>query len=134
MLEITVLKSEDPDFEGVWSFQKNQIYFGHPDGDIAPSGLPNSFTFMLEVLPEFLQVHPHPDLEFWLLNGKRASKGRKVKIGDNIQVQNIEFKITAAKFQEFKTKKQILDMKLKQLISTEAPILNLIQLLNAKTK
>jgi hypothetical protein len=134
MIEVQITNCPDPDFQGTWKFYKNQIYLGFPEGDISPEGELPSFGFMIEVLPDFLQAHPNPNVEFWLLNGKRASKPRKIKIGDTLQVGNIIFKVTEAKFQEFQTKKQILDKNLKALIAEDAPILGLIQLLNAKTK
>ena len=134
MLEVQVVSCPDPEFQGTWRFFKNQIYFGYPEGDISPPGELNSFAFMLEVLPDFLQAHPHSSVEFWLLNGKRASKPKKIKVGDTLQVGEIVFKVTEAKYQEFLTKKQILDVKLKALVAAESPLLGLIQLLNAKTK
>lgn len=134
MLEIHITSCSDPEYEGVWRFEKNQIYFGHPEGDVSPQGMLPSNAFMLEVLPEFLQAHPGPILEYWLLNGKRATKPRKLKVGDQVQVGEIVFKITAGTYQEVQTKKQILDARLKELVAQQAPSLSLIQLLNAKSK
>lgn len=134
MLEIHITSCTDPEFEGVWRFHKNQIYFGHPEGDISPAGILPSNAFMVEVLPEFLQAQPGPIMEYWLLNGKRASKPRKLKVGDQLQVGEIVFKITAAEYKEVETKKQMLDAKLKALVAQESPLLSLVQLLNAKSK
>jgi hypothetical protein len=134
MIEINITNCPDPEFKGLWKFNKNQIYFGYPQGDISPEGLPSSFAFMLEVFPDFIQVQPHPKLEFWLLNGKRATKARKVKCNDTLQVGEVEFKVIETKFEEVLTKKQLLDKKLKNLVANESPVLNIIQLLNPKTK
>ncbi len=134
MLEIHITSCTDPEFEGVWRFEKNQIYFGHPEGDISPKDMLPSNAFMIEALPGFLQAHPGTMMEFWLLNGKRATKPRKLKIGDQLKVGDIEFKITAAEYKEVRSKKQILDARLKTLIAEESPLLGLIQLLNAKSK
>lgn len=134
MIEINVTKCPDPEFQGSWRFQKNQVYLGYPQGDISPEGLPTSFAFMVEVFPDFIQVQPHPKIEFWLLNGKRATKPRKVKHNDLLQIGEVEFKIVDAKFEEMLSKKQVLDKKLKALVASEAAIINVIQLLNPKTK
>ena len=134
MLEIHITSCTDPEYEGVWRFEKNQIYFGHPEGDISPPGMLPSNAFMLEVLPEFLQAHPGPIMDFWLLNGKRTTKPRKLKVGDQLQVAEISFKVTAAEYKEVQSKKQILDARLKALVAQQSPLLELIQLLNVKTK
>lgn len=134
MIEVHVTDAADPEYLGTWTFRKNQIYLGHPAGDIAPQGLLFSYAFMIEVLPEFIQVQPHPELEFWLLNGKRATKARKVKLGDRIQVGELALTVTSAAHQELPTKKQLLDRRLKDLVSGQAPVLELIQALNPKTK
>ncbi|MFP5457394.1 MAG: hypothetical protein ACLGG7_01570 [Bacteriovoracia bacterium] len=134
MIEVNVIDATDPEYLGTWKFRKNQIYLGHPSGDIAPHGLLFSYAFMIEVLPDFIQVQPHPDLEFWLLNGKRATKPRKVKIGDHLQVGDLALTITSVAHQELPTKKQILDRRLKELVSSQSPVLEVIQALNPKTK
>jgi hypothetical protein len=93
-----------------------------------------SNAFLLEVLPDFIQAHPSHVMEFWLLNSKRATKTRKVVIGDLIKVGDIEFKVTAAQFIQIQTKKEVLDEKLKNLVAQNSRSLDIIQLLNAKTK
>ena len=134
MLEIHITTCTDPEYEGVWRFEKNQIYFGHPEGDISPVGMLPSNAFMLEVLPDFLQAHPGPIMEYWLLNGKRATKSRKLKVGDQVQVGEVTFKVTAAEYREVQSKKQILDARLKALVEQQSPLLELVHLLNVKSK
>lgn len=134
MLEIQVTACPDPDYQGTWRFHKNQIYLGAPEGDVSPAGLLPSFAFMIEVLPDFMQAQPGPAVEFWLLNGKRATKPRTIKAGDEIQVGDIRLKIMAGEYREPISKKQHLEARLKALIAAESPLLSLIQVLNAKTK
>ena len=134
MIEVHVKSCPDPEYEGVWRFHKNQIYLGAPEGDISTAGLLPSFAFMIEVLPEFMQAQPGPRIEYWLLNGKRATKPRTIKIGDEIQIGEIKLKIIAAEHRETISKKQLLDARLKALIAQDSPLLSLIQVLNAKTK
>ncbi len=134
MIEISVTKADDDAYLGTWRFPKNQVYLGYPEGDIAPRSLAHSFLFLVEIVEGQLQVEPHPKLEFWLLNGKRATKARRVRPGDLLRVADVEFKILAAQESEVRSKKQILDARLKALVSQEAPVLSLVQLLNPKTK
>lgn len=134
MIEIEVISSSDMDFLGVWNFQKNSIYLGFPQADICYPPIGLSYAFMIEILPQGLQVIPHPKLEFWLLNTKRSTQQRTVKIGDRIKVSDLEFKITAAKYEESATKKSVLDVRLKELVRTESNSLTLISLINKKVK
>lgn len=134
MIEIEVTKSSDIDFLGRWKFHKNGIYLGFPQADICYAPIALSYAFMIEILPQGLQVIPHPKLEFWLLNGKRSTQQRSVKLGDMIKVADLEFKITEAKFEETISKKSVLDQKLKELVRNESNALNLISLINKKVK
>jgi hypothetical protein len=134
MLEVEIVSCPDDDFEGKWCFHRNEIYLGYPKGDITFSGINLSYAFMIESLPDGIQVTPHPDLDFWHLNGKRSTKSKKIKVNDLIEVSGVKLKVTQFSYQEIKTKKQILDVKLKDLVEKEDPILSLIQLLNQKAK
>jgi hypothetical protein len=134
MIEIEVIKARDLDFLGKWKFHKNSIYLGFPQADICYSPIALSYAFMIEILPKGLQVIPHPKLEFWLLNTKRSTQQRTVKLGDRIMVSDLEFKIIDAKFEESVTKKSVLDLKLKELVKNESDTLTLISLINKKVK
>ncbi len=134
MIEIEIIKSSDNDFLGKWKFHKNSIYIGFPQADICYPVISLSYAFMIEILPQGLQVIPHPKLEFWLLNKKRSTQQRTIKIGDLIKVSDLEFKIIDANFQEVASKKSVLDMKLKELVRSESDSLGLISLINKKVK
>lgn len=135
MLAIEVISCPDPEFEGVWRFHQNQVYLGYPEGDIAPQvdGLV-SFAFLIEVLPDLVQATPHPDVPFWLLNGKRATRPRRLRIGDMITVMNIKMKILEVSFDELVSRKTILDARLQELLASSSPILPVIKMLREKTK
>jgi len=134
MIEIEITKSVDIDFLGKWQFHKNNIYIGYPLADVAYPPIDLSYAFLIEVLPEAIQVIPHPKLEFWLLNSKRSTQQRTIKIGDSLKVGDLEFKITQAQFEETFSKKTVLDERLKDLVKTEDESLMLISLINKKVK
>jgi hypothetical protein len=134
MLDIEIISCPDPEYQGNWCFHKNCIYLGSPEGDICFEGFSLSFAFMIEVLPSYIQVTPHPKIESWKLNGKRATKSKKIRISDLIEVCDVQLKVVRAEYIEGKSKKQILDEKLKLLIAEDASVLNLIQVINPKTK
>lgn len=135
MLVVEILDCPDPEFLGEWRFHKNQIQLGFPEGDISPdvAGLP-SYGFMLETYPDLIQGTPHPDLGHWLLNGKRATRPRRLRLGDTISVAGIKLRIKEAVPEEFHSRKSILDGKLQALLSSESKLLPLIKLLKDLTK
>lgn len=134
MIEIEILSSSDPDFLGVWKFHKNSIFIGFPQADICYPGIKLSYAFMVEVLPDAFQVIPHPKLDFWLLNSKRSTQQRSIKKGDHIQIADLGLKIIDGLFQEYRTKKSVLDERLKELVTKEDESLVLISLINKKVK
>lgn len=135
MLAIEVLSCPDPEYEGVWKFHQNQIYLGYPEGDIAPAlaELP-SFAFLIEVLPNLIQGTPHPAVDHWLLNGKRATRPRRLRLGDVIAVHGVQIKILDAAVDEFVSRKSILDSKLQALVESNSSVLPVIKALRDKTK
>ncbi len=135
MLELEVTECPDPDYLGTWRFEKNQVYLGHPEGDIIPKldGLP-SWGFLLEVWPDGVQAQPHPDLGHWLLNGKRATRPRRLRVGDELTVAGLKLRVLKAEHSDFQTKKAILDARLDELKAAQAPALALVKLLNAKSR
>ena len=135
MLVVEVLECQDPEYEGVWRLHKNQLYLGYPEGDITPAvpGLP-SYGFLIEVLPDMVQGTPHPEIVHWLLNGKRATRPRRLRIGDEITVANVRLKILEVELQEFESKKSILDARLQKLVESNSGLLPLIKILKDKTK
>jgi hypothetical protein len=123
MIEIEIIKSADLDFVGKWKFYKNSIYLGYPEADILVTDLMQSYAFMIEILPTGLQVIPHPKIEYWLLNGKRATQPRRIKMGDQVQVGETLFKVIDCMFVENKSKKEFLDEKLAELVEKQDPCL-----------
>lgn len=135
MLVIEVLSCPDPEYQGIWTLHQNQVYLGYPEGDISPN-TPGmlSYAYLIEVLPELIQGTPHPDIPYWHLNGKRATRPRKLKIGDVLTVLDVKLKIVRAEYIELVSRKTILDAKLQKLLETDSPLLPLIKVLKEKTK
>lgn len=134
MIELEIISSSDRDFLGFWKFHKNSIFLGFPQADICYPAIKLSYAFMIEVLPDSMQVIPHPKLEFWLLNAKRSTQQRSVKKGDQIQIADLSLKILDGQFQDHRTKKSVLDERLKELVKKEDESLMLISLINKKVK
>ena len=82
---------------------------------------------MLEVIGKELLIHPQKGVEFYLINGKRASNIRKLKVNDLISLGNTIIRITAFEETEIPVKKDILDQKLSQLVTEDSIRLPVIE-------
>jgi hypothetical protein len=89
---------------------------------------------MLEVIGNDLLVHPQKEVPFYLINGKRASAIRKLKVGDQITIGQTILQISVFAESEKESKKQILNEKLNQLIETSASRLSVIEALSKLMK
>lgn len=133
MIEVQITACPDEEFIGTIAFHKNQVYVGFPDGDICPNiaNLPPN-ALMIEVLPDSILVHPTQNLDFFLVNGKRATQLKHLKIGDSLNVRGAELKITQAKYENIVSKSESLEAKLLELVESDSPLLPLIETLTSK--
>ena len=79
MIEFQILQGPDENVISSYKFFQNQIYIGRTSGDlqINDNKLYQSHA-MLEVIGKELLIHPQKGVEFYLINGKRASAIRKL--------------------------------------------------------
>jgi len=82
---------------------------------------------MIEIIENELILHPQLGVDHYLIDGKRATSVRKLRIGQSITIGETEFKIKDFKYTEFKSKKTILDEKLAHLIEQESSKLIIIE-------
>jgi hypothetical protein len=130
MIIFEFIKSPDKDILSTFQYFQNEIYIGRSSGNllIKDPSLCESHL-MVEVIGPDLIVHPQKKVNHYLIDGKRSTTVRKIKVGQVITIGKTEFKIT--QFQEtiFRTKKTILDEKLAQIIETNSPRVETIELL-----
>ena len=128
MINIEFIQSPDTDVLAAFEYFQNQLYIGRNHGDlwIDDNELYPSHI-MLEIIASDLLIHPQKDVEFYLLNGKRASSVRKLKINDVITIGKTVFKILNYSETITETKQQILDRKLNKLIAEDSPCLPIIE-------
>lgn len=129
--------SESPDQNVISSFKyfQNQIYVGRTTGDLWIND--NSLLashLMLEVIGKELLIHPQKGVEFFLINGKRASNIRKLKPNDKISIGNTTFKVIAFEETERASKKELLNNKLNKLIEENSARLNVVEKLTKLMK
>lgn len=135
MIALEIQNSTDLNVLNLYRFFQNQIYLGRNSGDlwIDDNALLSSHV-MLEVLGKELIVHPQKGVEFFLINGKRASNIRKLKVNDLLTIGNTLIKINAFEETEIPVRKLILDKKLNQLVEEDSIRLPVIERLTQLMK
>jgi len=128
MIQFKILDSNDFTAIGFYEFHFNMIYLGRKaehlsinDPDLRENHL------IIESIEDYLVVHPQKEVENFLLNQKRASGLKKIKIHDVIQIGSTKIEILDFKFEEVPTKKKILDEKFKHLMTQDSPLLPIIE-------
>lgn len=135
MIEFEVVESSDLNSLSTYQFFQNQIYIGRTSGDlvIQDSQLRSSHG-ILEIIENELLIHPQKDVEFFLINGKRATTIRKIKAQDKITLGQTVIKILRFEPTFTESRKEILDRRLNTLIKENSPTLSIIETLSQLMK
>lgn len=128
MIHFEIQNSPDLNVKSAFTFHKNDVYLGSHTGDlvIRDSGLRASHL-ILEVVEGDLLVHPQKEVDFYLINGKRATSVRKIRVSDTLTIGNTTLKILGFDHTKLTTKKEILDVKLAHLMETSSPLIPVIE-------
>jgi hypothetical protein len=135
MINFEIIESPDANVKTSYKYFKNDLYLGRELGDLLiqdPNLLPSQL--MIEILEEELLVHPQKGVESYLLNGKRATSIRKVKVGDTIGFGKTVLKILDFSLTPDRTKKTFLNNKLSSMIEKESPRLTVIEKISQMMK
>lgn len=135
MIHFEIIESPDQNVLSTFKYFQNQIYLGRSSGDLWVTD--NSMLVshaMLEVIGKELLVHPQKGVEFFLINGKRASNIRKLKANDKISFGNTTIKILGFEETVRDSKKEILNNKLNKLIEENSGRLNVVEKLTKLMK
>jgi hypothetical protein len=120
---------------GTFKFLKNEIYLGRKALDLSLEDLGMKDNHLLLEVPEAdLLVHPQKDVDHFLLNGKRSTSIRKLKVGDTVLAGNTQIKILGFERTEYPSKKEVLDRKLGELIDANSNRLPVIEKLSKMMK
>ncbi len=128
MIHLEIISSPDSNILTQFHFFQNELYLGRNSGNlhIQDPALLGSHV-MVEVVEKDLIIHPQKGVEFYLIDGKRSSTIRKIKTGQVITIGTTSFKVLNFEETQNRTKKQILDEKLNQLIDENSPRLVVIE-------
>jgi hypothetical protein len=130
MINIEVTDSPDSNALSAYTYFQNQLYIGRNSGDLWIKDnevLPNHV--MLEVIGNDLLFHPQRGVEFYLINGKRASAIRKIKEKDTVTIGKTKIKIIGFSETIRESKKIILNNKLNLLVEKQSSRLPVIEAL-----
>jgi hypothetical protein len=135
MINLEITNSPDHNAISTFKYFQNQIYLGKSMGDlwIKDPDLKSSHL-MLEVIGTDLLIHPQKNVEFYLINGKRASSIRKLKINDEVTIGNTNLKIIDYDETNIISKKNLLNEKLDLLINEDSPRIAVIESLTKLMK
>jgi hypothetical protein len=113
----------------------NSLTIGKKVGDliIADTELKESHL-MIEVIGKDLLLHPQKDVAFFLINGKRATSIRKLRIGEEITIGSTVLKILGFEETTVQSKKTILNDKLAALVDSDSSRLPVIDKLSKLSK
>ena len=128
MIHLEILNSPDKNVETQFQFFQNEVYVGHSAGNlhIKDSELKASHV-MIEVVEKDLIIHPQKDVDSYLIDGKRSSNVRKIKMNQKITIGKTTFIVINFEETTFPSKKAILDQKLSQLVEESSPRLVAIE-------
>ena len=135
MIKFEILESPDQEVLSTFEYFHNLIYIGRTSGNLTiqdPTLLKSHL--MLEVVGQDVIVHPQKSVEFYLINGKRATTPRKLRAGETVSFGNTKMKLIAFEETAAYSKKNILNEKLDQLIESGSQKLPVIEALSKLSK
>ncbi len=135
MINLEIKESPDSNVISTFKYFQNQIYLGRTSGDLWIDDKNLYATHvMLEVIGKELIIHPQKGVEFFLINGKRASAIRKLKANDQVTIGQTIISILSFEETVKESKKNILNAKLNKLIEEDSPRLPVIERLTKLMK
>lgn len=135
MIKLEITESPDNNVISAFTYFQNQIYLGRNSGDlwINDNELLTSHI-MLEVIDKDLLIHPQSGVEYYLLNGKRASVIRKLKMNDKITIGKTVIRILGFEETKRPSKKELLNNKLNQLVEENSSRIPVVESLSRLMK
>lgn len=135
MIKFEIVNSPDQEVLSTFEYFQNVIYIGRTTGNLTIEDPEIHRTHLLiEVVEGEVLVQPQKDVEFYLINGKRATTPRKIKINDNVGFGKTTLKLLAFEQTEPSSKKKTLNQKLSALIESGSRKLPVIEGLSKLSK
>lgn len=128
MIVLEVLNSNNNDQLGEYHFYKNLIYIGSsPSCDLFFEDKEiYSNHFFLEIIENKLLIHPHKEVKSFLIDGKKTTSMRYLKVNQVVRFSDIEFKIINYMNTQIEDLRSLLNTKTDELIKNNPDTLELI--------
>ena len=128
MIKLEVIHASDSDLLGEFIFLKNLIYIGNKIGDLRINSplILNQHLF-IEIVENKLIAHPHKDVDFYLVDGKRTTNIKILKPLSTIDLGDIKFRILQFETGRYLNTKDSLNEQTDKLIKLKHPLLNTLQ-------
>lgn len=135
MIRFEITESPDQEVLNTFEYFHNMIYIGRTTGNLTVQdpALQRSHIF-IEIVGTEVIVHPQKDVEFYLLNGKRATTPRKIRANDLVTFGKTTLKLLSFSETPAFSKKAVLNQKLDALIESGSQKLPVIEALSKLSK
>lgn len=130
MIHLQITHSIDKDLIGDFQFAKNLIYIGKTEGDLRIENdlIMNQHLF-IEIYDSKVIVQPNKNLEYFLVNGKRTTGPKYLKINSEIDLGVIKFKLINFMLSKIITPREKMNEITDELIQKSHPIIEVIQII-----
>lgn len=121
MIEISVNSSPDIESKGKYRYYKNFIRIGNNNGDVIISDpeIINSHL-ILEISEEGVLAKKNPQIASYLVNEKKTTGNKKLKLGDKITLGTTTFQILFFEFTKASSKKETINQNLEMIMSDQS--------------
>jgi hypothetical protein len=120
MISIKILECSNSNLIGNTVFYSNLIEIGSTNGDILLQSKDYmNHLFYVETVEDYIQIIPNPNIDFYLLNGKRSLSQRKLQKSDTITYNDFVFSVIDFSYTEMINYDDIISKKFNDLNEEE---------------
>ena len=126
MINIKIIECSNKDIIGTVKFYSNLVEIGSTAGDILLLSKDYiNHLFYIEIIEDSVQIIPNPNIDHFLVNGKRSLSQRKLQKGDQVTYKKLTFEIESFKKDENNNYNSIISSKFAEL-SEEDKLYNVL--------
>jgi len=128
MIHFQITDSIDSDVIEEFKYFQNQLYLGKKEGNLIIHDPQLRDTHvMIEIVEGELLIHPQRGVDFYLIDGKRATTIRKIKAHQKITIGSTTLRILDFAETSYPSKKSLLDEKMSILANENSPKMAVIE-------
>lgn len=130
MLHLKITSSNNPDIIGEHIYYLSEIYLGKSKGHILIFD-PKLFDyhFRLETFSDGIICDCHPDVEYYLINGKRSEGKNKISPKETIQIGETIFFVEKFEHLPYESRKDKLNKNITDILESDPSTKNVLKLI-----